>query len=76
MILSSLSNAETPPPACRLEFPQLLVDQLGDRNEDRRPNQAMPVFWLLALGDDVRQQVLGVQDPDDVVERLLIDRQP
>ena len=61
--------------SARLEVAQLDVDRLRDRDERRRPHQRLPAVHRLVVVDHEGQQVLGVQDAGDVVERLLEHRE-
>src|SRR6476619_5592075 len=55
------------------EFAQQHVELLGFGDQDRRSQQFAHVDWMAAVvvvGDDAAQQVLGQQDPEDLVAVL------
>ena len=58
-----------------LELVQQVVDEHGLRHEERRAEELAQVR-LLHTALEERQQVLGVEHADDLVDRLLVDRDP
>ncbi len=64
-----------------VDLPALeLVEQVVDRHrlghEDRRAQERPEGGPGRGVGLQVRQEVLGVEDADDLVDRLLVDRDP
>jgi hypothetical protein len=55
----------------QLELPEQIIEMLAFGNEIRLTHQC---FCIEAVGDAVSENILGVQDSDDVVDRLFIHR--
>src|SRR5205823_7395453 len=58
-----------------LEVAKLAVDGLGRRDEDRAAYQPEPATFWLRVGNDGREQILGVENPDDIVQRVVVHRE-
>ena len=59
-----------------LELVEQVVDRHRLRHEHRRPQQRAQRGPRAGAGLQERQQVLRVEDADDLVDRLLVDRDP